>query len=91
LPVDFLGRMQSWWLFGFGKDYIAIRTIASVGLNDRVVVNVQLMFNVTLTCFCFLFMRFERTFIFIILYTACSQTVAKKCYTAIFHTINAKS
>jgi hypothetical protein len=21
LPVDFLGRMQCWWLFGFGKDY----------------------------------------------------------------------
>jgi hypothetical protein len=21
LPVDFLGRMQFWWLFGFGKDY----------------------------------------------------------------------
>jgi hypothetical protein len=21
LPVDFLGRMQWWWLFGFGKDY----------------------------------------------------------------------
>jgi hypothetical protein len=22
LPVDFLGRMQCWWLFGFGKEYI---------------------------------------------------------------------
>jgi hypothetical protein len=20
LPVDFLGRMQCWWLFGFGKE-----------------------------------------------------------------------